>query len=1355
MAGVQGNIRSFIAPIKGSGRTAPALHEDLSLYEPWQQPQDGPNLLADSPLRFIQTQYLGDLIPLTSCRHKFGLKPKQSNPAVLDERPGPQTIWTVAAFCQVCRLHLQVKVDYTIRFQEPPCPNDDHPLHHLVRSEYQEPLERNAWLRQNPESRDEVYTYKCSSKTCSATVTVRLSPPVLRPSDVRTLVDADLLQQRTKDAFREREGNTEGMKHPGPVDVLTDLRAYIKNSWKAREDVKYRSINLSNRRFIVRFGPEGNACKDVLEHLGFQLVPGEYWRVPQPVLEDSQPFQSPVNIWLDNAENEILSLLLSLSSEERQQLPDISPPVPAERELSRILGCQDYDSDPSSRAAKPSPEMRTAPFIALGCPRDLADHLIVKAYHWQVETDPQNAPIYLSHLRYVSNDRQSDVLETEVVIETSKGRFDSETLEKAYKTFQLSGREGAVNDEDIIGTFMATLADSPGQEHDLREYLRIIGVHRNSKLVMDTAQNIMDSYEQALIFLGVDATTEDEFIQAAFTAKTSENKALEQQAIQAVRLIAQHRKSSLLSTWIDSGFSAETQMDPAEGYQALQIQNREIDDEMIMLQYNMAVEENPASVEYYNKALAAIASGRNSTQLLDHLQSRAPQPPAATEGEPVGLENIGNTCYLNSLLQVLFTMTELRRVVLDFDQYRMTLDPESMEQKRVGQRKVSLKEVQTAQKFVDRLASLFRGMIETPQSSIKPEQELARLTLETESVKERMRRRSTLMSDRPSLGHIDSIPMLGPLTLAEHERVRVTDDVIVQSPTEGDNKFFDPLVRFEEPESKRKDNNDNIEPDVEDITMNDNSSEATLVSKPDSDQVLLENPSEGQQQPVSDDKENLSPIKPSPSVTTSLPHNVEPLAPASPSKLNAQAGANELSAVPQEVNTEPEPVKYEPPPGKPPPVPPRKPNQTPTTTLEEYARQQDVTEVMNHCIIQLSCAMRPRGYDKSGEQYDEVHDLFFGQQVVHVQPEKGPSPNVPFLNIITRVYHQPPDVYAAMDNEYDLQDAQDGTKAYTSVARLPPVLTIALDRVAWNQEAKRQEKLNYHVDVPETIYMDRYLESASDSDLMHRRQQTWEMKKELAALSVRRTFLEEKHGTSKDVPGLLEDAKLVLEYLAEVSSDSVSEDLSVNPTVVADLGVMAENARAELEGIKSRMDHLNQQIKEAFVDMRKHPYRLHAAFFHRGGAAGGHYWVYIFDHKKEVWRKYNDDRVSVVQNRNEIFGKPTQDQWGPPPNPYLLIYIQADRIDDLAETVKRDIVYPPPDAPPPVPARNQMSEMPPKGDVEMLGYVNGGEQAQTTTAPDPYPYDLDISHPETQSGAKKEGDWDNSELIIPDRPVNW
>jgi ubiquitin carboxyl-terminal hydrolase 25/28 len=95
---------------------------------------------------------------------------------------------------------------------------------------------------------------------------------VLRQSDIHTLTDPGLLRQRTEDAFRERGGNTDGMRHPGPMDVLLDLRAYLRNSWRARNQPKYKSINLSNKRFIVRFGPEGSACRDVLEHLGFQLV---------------------------------------------------------------------------------------------------------------------------------------------------------------------------------------------------------------------------------------------------------------------------------------------------------------------------------------------------------------------------------------------------------------------------------------------------------------------------------------------------------------------------------------------------------------------------------------------------------------------------------------------------------------------------------------------------------------------------------------------------------------------------------------------------------------------------------------------------------------------------------------------------------------------------------------------------------------------------------------------------------------------------------------------------------------------------------------------------------------------------
>jgi hypothetical protein len=80
--------------------------------------------------------------------------------------------------------------------------------------------------------------------------------------------------------------------------------------------------------------------------------PGECWKVPEPDLNDSQPFQSRLNIWLDNAEHELVSLLLSQPYEARQQLHDISLPVPAERELSRALGCQDCESAASGHLGR-------------------------------------------------------------------------------------------------------------------------------------------------------------------------------------------------------------------------------------------------------------------------------------------------------------------------------------------------------------------------------------------------------------------------------------------------------------------------------------------------------------------------------------------------------------------------------------------------------------------------------------------------------------------------------------------------------------------------------------------------------------------------------------------------------------------------------------------------------------------------------------------------------------------------------------------------------------------------------------------------------------------------------------------
>ena len=1184
MAGSQANIRTFIAPLNGpgmhnsptmtrphfltpgTGRTAPALLEDLTLYDPKPGTSYGRNILRDTSRSNggLGIERLGELFSEHSCQHTFLLKPKQSEIPPLDERPGPDSVWTAAAFCQKCRIHFHLKADYTVRFANSPCPNVERPCHHLISSEWRETSERNTWLRDHPESQDEIYTYECSSKTCSAAVTVRISPPALSDAQIHRLVDEDLLRGRTEEAFRTQEGNTQGMKAPSPRDVLEDLRAYIQNAWK--EDTTKRAINLTNRRFIVRFGPDGTACKDLLEYLGFHLQAGVCWQVPKPDRTEGLPLQNNTNVFLDNVENELSALMLAYSAQDNHQAQDTLSLKTANRDFARVLSCQDYDKEPSTRATKLDPGMRTEPYIALGVPSDAADNLIIFAYQQNVITDRAGAPFYLTSLKRIATSRRSEALETALVLEQSKGAYDSDELAKAYQYFGLN-MYAKTDDDHIIGLFESRLQDAKAHEHQMRDFLFTIGNHRNSRRIMDVSKNVMTTYEQALHFLGIDASTSDEHVQAVFAVKMADDASQTDMATAAVKLIAEHRSSQFLSQWIGSGFAAgNAPLDAAEGYQALRIDNRTIDDDLIITQYNLEVQDNPTNVEFYNRALMAIAEERNSSFLRNHLQQGAPATTDGTTEEPVGLENIGNTCYLNSLLQFLFTIHGLRQVVLNFDNYKMDPSEVNMSNKKVGQRKVTLTEVKNAQKFVASLASLFQGMIQTPQSSIRPEQELARLTLETDSAKEKLRRRSTLMSERPSLGHVNSQALLGPLSLPDTQANSMSNELAVQSPTDIDHKIFQPASG--EPVTQKTESDAQAETlDSEPIRISDNSSEATLISRPGS----VGSPAEDittvdQQRAILEDKENLSPQKET--FTPVEPHALEPLRPASPSKINAQAGALANKNETQDIERPQRQVVYAPPPGKPPPVPPRKPVETTGTTLEEYARQQDVQEVIAHCLFQLSCAMRPRGTDKSGEQLDEVHDLFFGQTVVHQVPEKVASTAIQFLNVICRVVNKPADLYAALDTEFDLSTRDNGTKAFNSISQLPPVFSIALDRVYWDKQLSRPGKDNHHVEIPETIYMDRYLEDGSDSELTQRRKQTWNTKQELSILQDRRDVLEAQHAKSTDLPSLFEDAKLVLEHLQGAISlnDDIGDDLDINPEIISTLGLMAEKTRQELDG---------------------------------------------------------------------------------------------------------------------------------------------------------------------------------------------
>jgi ubiquitin carboxyl-terminal hydrolase 25 len=482
--------------------------------------------------------------------------------------------------------------------------------------------------------------------------------------------------------------------------------------------------------------------------------------------------------------------------------------------------------------------------------------------------------------------------------------------------------------------------------------------------------------------------------------------------------------------------------------------------------------------------------------------------------------------------------------------------------------------------------------------------------------------------------------------------------------------------------------------DVDDADTNiaeDNSSEATLVTTPQSvdDPMMVDASLKDEQQDVLEDKENFAPTKQQEPVerSSSPQRPVAALHDTSVSKLNVQAGvALPSTELAQMVGNEDKSSSAIPP-TRPPPIPPRPAPHVAAPTLEDYARQQDVTEVIDHTLFQLSCAIKPMGVDKDGNQIDQVHDLFFGKRKTHVfNDDTAQTKEEEFYAIICRLEARPHDIYAALDGAFDLSETPGGSSRYESLSRAPPVFQVCLDRLGFDPVTKRAGKLHHYVQLKETIYLDRYLEANVESQLMERRQQVWAWKKQLAEIQSRKADLtaNESH---PDAVSTFKNARQIMLNLQEIAIGEDADEIAVPSTTIATLESLAEQTQAELDNLDERARDLFQQIETNFTDMRKHPYCLHAAFFHRGTDASGHYWVYIYDFKKEIWRKYNDGYVTEVKDTNEIFRAPSEadkNSYNGPPNPYVLIYVRNDLKDELVESVHREIVFPPRQPTPPM-----------------------------------------------------------------------
>ncbi|KAI1316680.1 ubiquitin-specific protease ubp2 [Mortierella claussenii] len=94
---------------------------------------------------------------------------------------------------------------------------------------------------------------------------------------------------------------------------------------------------------------------------------------------------------------------------------------------------------------------------------------------------------------------------------------------------------------------------------------------------------------------------------------------------------------------------------------------------------------------------------------------------------PVGLTNIGNTCYVNSLLQYLYTIKELRETVLNMEAYVENTDAVDWKEKIMDGQPLSREKIVEAKETVRELKDLFSQMEWSKTRSVVPSSRLVDL----------------------------------------------------------------------------------------------------------------------------------------------------------------------------------------------------------------------------------------------------------------------------------------------------------------------------------------------------------------------------------------------------------------------------------------------------------------------------------------------------------------------------------------------------------------------------------------------------------------------------------------------------
>ncbi|KAG0146217.1 hypothetical protein CROQUDRAFT_44674 [Cronartium quercuum f. sp. fusiforme G11] len=757
--------------------------------------------------------------------------------------------------------------------------------------------------------------------------------------------------------------------------------------------------------------------------------------------------------------------------------------------------------------------------------------------------------------------------------------------------------------------------------------------------------------------------------------------------------------STLSNDSTGSGIGMKNEMDLEKAYSTLGDVVPETDDEFLWVAYMVAISDQPGQKKVLKQAIETIAKHRNSELIKNKLlfqeieengSNNLPNmdvvpysPPTMINYDlPAGLNNIGNTCYLNSLLQYFFSVRELREVLLRFPEYAQELaevdDEPEKEWKRVGGRVVSKPEVARSKQFASQLQNLFQEMITTKHSAVTPERELAFLALVIP------KEESTIRTDEEkNKNHQNAND-----SSASTDATLVDDRSTFIGPMNNPHMTTSLAVHATSPSStvlgKRKSESSDTEDDLEmcvtrDVEMEMEKEETTVQTPEDINMAgTTPIPIPVHSQTLhfksfntSDDVvEGLRPILPSRAQT--LPINKD------------ETNANDSGQEPIVIDLTDEVPNA----ALPPPLPPR-PNRNRSLAVTDngshmmFGRQNDVSECMDNCLFQIQAALDETKLSASvGEEGNIVKSLFYGrtrQSLVFGGPEgKISMKEEPFAYLLVDVAEEGRDLYDALDRVFDESevDVEDG-KAIRRVGlvHLPPILQIQLQRVQFDRSTHTVFKSNAYLKFEEKLRMDRYLEPEPDDEAgIERRARTLGCRKEIESLRCRvKELTANVAGGKRTSSALLRDLHTILNLTTPIPTLAEFFGDLIGPEEVNFLATEADAIEEEVERVNKRVAGLKEEVEEMWkMESRQGcEYRLVSLFMHRGTASGGHYWAIQRQLPENVdrWLKYNDSVVSVVDPMTEVFNQASTDGCA---NPYWLTYVRVGE-ETRFEMLKREV----------------------------------------------------------------------------------